>query len=231
MRTGGAPRLSLSATDNGMRALRSAVRRHADYLEVDVRVSKDDHLVLMHDVTVGRTTNGSGQVARKTGKRIHQLRLDDGGTVPYLRQALRLARSVDVRILVELKAMGTTASYQRLASLVDRFGSRRVTVMSSHRVYLDQFRVFAPFVDEAVVTRRAPSAAEAAQFGAVAVHHSAITDHWLATMDTARIRVFAWTVNTVPVWNRLSGAVDGIITDETPGYANYRRTASACNAA
>ena len=43
-------------------AIERAIALHCDYVEVDVRETKDGRLVLMHDATVNRTTNGSGRV-------------------------------------------------------------------------------------------------------------------------------------------------------------------------
>lgn len=216
------------ATENGMRALRAAVRRGADYLEVDVRVTRDDRLVLMHDDTVRRTTNGTGRVDAKTARGIQRLRLNDGGRVPGLRQALRLGRDAGVRVLVDVKDMGRAVSYRRLARAVRDLGGRRVVVMSRTRAYLDRFGRVAPKVARAVVTKERLGPRHFRQYGVAVVHHKAITHGWLAAMRDAGLPVFAWTVNTTSEWDRLSGRVQGVITDSTAGYADYRRSSSTC---
>ena len=48
--------------ENTLDAISTAFGCHADMVEVDVRLSKDGALVLMHDETVDRTTKGSGKV-------------------------------------------------------------------------------------------------------------------------------------------------------------------------
>ena len=50
------------APENTLAALRNAIRLGADYVEIDVRATKDGHLVIMHDGKVDRTTNGVGAV-------------------------------------------------------------------------------------------------------------------------------------------------------------------------
>src|SRR5437868_7957496 len=50
------------APENTLAAFRNAIRLGADYVEIDVRATRDGHLVIMHDSTVDRTTNGSGAV-------------------------------------------------------------------------------------------------------------------------------------------------------------------------
>lgn len=52
--------------ENTMAAFREAIRLGAQMIEFDVRLSKDGHLVVMHDVSVDRTTNGSGLVGDMT---------------------------------------------------------------------------------------------------------------------------------------------------------------------
>ena len=52
------------APENTIAAFRLAMAEGADGVELDVHISKDGHLVVIHDPTVDRTTNGSGKVGR-----------------------------------------------------------------------------------------------------------------------------------------------------------------------
>jgi glycerophosphoryl diester phosphodiesterase len=217
-----------AATENGMRALRSAARHDADYLEVDVRTTRDGRLVLMHDRTVGRTTNGTGRVHAKTARQIRRLRLNDGGRVPTLRRALRFGRRADMRVLVDVKAMGGARSYRRLARAVRDVGGGRVVVMSRNRRHLDRFGRLAPKVARAVVTRDNRRPRRYRRYGAAVVHHRSITRTWLGRMRDAGVPVYAWTVNSSSEWDRLSGRVRAVITDATAGYDDYRERSSAC---
>jgi glycerophosphoryl diester phosphodiesterase len=58
---------------NTMYAFRKAVRAGADMLELDIGVTKDDKVVVMHDTTVDGKTNGSGTIASKTLRQIRRL--------------------------------------------------------------------------------------------------------------------------------------------------------------
>jgi glycerophosphoryl diester phosphodiesterase len=60
---------------NTMYAFRRALQAGADMLELDVGVTRDDRVVVMHDTAVDRTTNGTGLISRKT---LRQLRRLDG---------------------------------------------------------------------------------------------------------------------------------------------------------
>lgn len=81
----------LSHTENTLAAFQAAIDLRADYFELDVRTTKDGKLVLMHDGTVDRTTNGKGEVAKMTFDEIRALEVKGGGKVPTFDEALALA--------------------------------------------------------------------------------------------------------------------------------------------
>ena len=58
---------------NTLYAYKSALDVGADMLELDIGVTKDDQVVIMHDTTLDRTTNGTGTIASKTLKQIEKL--------------------------------------------------------------------------------------------------------------------------------------------------------------
>lgn len=66
------------APENSLPAITAAFDDGAEIVELDVRLTKDGHPVLMHDTTVDRTTNGTGKVADLTLAQIKELRLKKG---------------------------------------------------------------------------------------------------------------------------------------------------------
>ncbi|HQF16727.1 MAG TPA: glycerophosphodiester phosphodiesterase family protein [Methanotrichaceae archaeon] len=93
------------APENTLKGLRAAFDCGAELAEVDVRLSSDGCLVLMHDETVDRTTGGQG--------RIEDLTLDDlkalsvgGEPIPTLQDALSLAEAMGRSLVVEMKEEG-----------------------------------------------------------------------------------------------------------------------------
>jgi glycerophosphoryl diester phosphodiesterase len=81
----------LSHTENTLAAFQAASDLGADFFELDVRTTKDGKLVLMHDGTVDRTTNGKGEVANMSFDEIRALEVRGGGKVPTFDEALALA--------------------------------------------------------------------------------------------------------------------------------------------
>jgi len=99
----------VGTAENSLAAIHLCVALGVDMIEIDVRSSRDGHLVLMHDETVDRTTDGSGPVGLLTLRELQQLRLRRGAgntsedltdeRVPTLEDALRAAKD---RVLVNL---------------------------------------------------------------------------------------------------------------------------------
>lgn len=97
------------SAENSLSAIEACIELGADMIEIDVRRTKDGELVLLHDETVDRTTNGSGLVSEMTFTNLREFRLlsTDGGkesdvtdeTIPSLKDALKTTKD---RILVNL---------------------------------------------------------------------------------------------------------------------------------
>ena len=100
---------SVKAPENTLAALEAAWRDGATLAEIDVRLTRDGHVVLMHDRTVDRTTTGHGPVEAMTLDEVRQLDAGSwfgeafrGERVPTLREVIAWARGKLV-LLVELK--------------------------------------------------------------------------------------------------------------------------------
>lgn len=84
--------------ENSLASIQSCIEKNIDIVEIDLRISADGEFVLIHDKTLERTTNGTGDVADKTLVQLKQLRLlDKDGNVteaqiPTLREALELMK-------------------------------------------------------------------------------------------------------------------------------------------
>lgn len=101
------------APENTMAGYQLAYDLGADLIETDVHKTKDGHLVIMHDYTVDRTTNGTGVVSSMTLEEIRQLDAGikfgpqfAGEKVPTFREYLQAFKGKDVVLLVEIKQAG-----------------------------------------------------------------------------------------------------------------------------
>ncbi|HAH04462.1 MAG: hypothetical protein UV78_C0045G0010 [Parcubacteria group bacterium GW2011_GWA2_43_17] len=76
--------------ENTLRSFRKALAMGADMIELDVWLTKDNHVVVIHDATVNRTTNGKGFVRDFTLAEIKQLNAGLGEAIPALTEVLAL---------------------------------------------------------------------------------------------------------------------------------------------
>lgn len=74
--------LAASAPENSIAALERCASLGIDIMETDVRMSRDGHLVIMHDATVDRTTDGHGRVSNFTLAELKRLRVRENGGGP-----------------------------------------------------------------------------------------------------------------------------------------------------
>src|SRR5262249_55590367 len=109
------------APENTLLAFAVAYDLGADGVECDLRRSRDDRLVIIHDAVVDRTTNGTGEVAMMRLNELHSL---DAGRhpripqrIPTLEETLTLARERDREVNLEIKA----------EAVEDAVGTARVT--------------------------------------------------------------------------------------------------------
>lgn len=105
--------------ENTLRAIQRAIDLGVDQIEVDARLTRDGHLVLMHDPRVDRTTNGTGSVADLTLAEIRHLDAGLGERVPTLEEALEITRG-KVTLQVELKGQRTAPAVVQAVAVAGR---------------------------------------------------------------------------------------------------------------
>lgn len=91
------------APEDTLAAFRNAIAQGADALEFDVQMTKDGELVVIHDQTVDRTTDGTGAVRNLTLAQIRSLDAGNGEKVPTFEEVLQLAKDSGIRLLPESK--------------------------------------------------------------------------------------------------------------------------------
>lgn len=93
--------------ENTLGGFEYALSLGCEYVETDVHLSKDGHLVLIHDDTVNRTTNGQGRVADLTLAELRALDAGQGRQIPLFQEVLDVVRGKAI-LLCELKGPWTT---------------------------------------------------------------------------------------------------------------------------
>ena len=95
--------------ENSLLAFQSAIALGSDLIELDVHQSRDGVIIVIHDATVDRTTDGAGAVGSLTSADLRRLRLrGPGGAssaehVPTLEEVLAAAAPSHAGLLIEVK--------------------------------------------------------------------------------------------------------------------------------
>lgn len=95
----------LGEPENTSRSFVRAVELGVDQIELDVHLSSDGQLVVIHDETVDRTTNGRGLVCNYAVKELKDLELAKGERIPTLSEVIAILRGRTI-LQIELKGLG-----------------------------------------------------------------------------------------------------------------------------
>ena len=107
--------------ENTMEAFKAALTLDVDQLETDVRITRDGELVLIHDATVDRTTNGSGKVCELTLAELKALDAGNGSKIPTLTELMELVKDhPTITLDIELKEYPTPGREELAYSICDR---------------------------------------------------------------------------------------------------------------
>jgi len=206
------------APPNTLAGVRKAIELGSDAIEIDVQASADGVPVLMHDLTVDRTTNGTGAVAEMT---FDQLRaLDAGGEPPpALAEVLAITRG-KVLLVMEIKQPGIEAQVARVVHETDSLDD--VMAWSFFPQALDGMRAAEPripcglLISPQSLSEWPEMRRLAMKIGAqaVSIFFSGVNDRVAADCRRSGLALYTWTPDAEPEIARLIDlGVDGICTN------------------
>lgn len=234
---------SALAPENTLPAFAAAIAQGADGIELDVQMTRDEHVVVIHDETVGRTTDGRGRVSDLT---LDALRRLDAGSwfnrayprrarteyaglkVPTLDEVLTMVRPTPLILCIELKPQG-----ERVAQMIG------ATLAAVRKAEMDDRVVYASFDHELMkqLKRQAPHAhtallydprkmgarwsareiirpAEEASARWVSLHYTQALPRVITAVRRAGLGMAVWTVNSKALGRLLTAlGVDALITN------------------
>jgi glycerophosphoryl diester phosphodiesterase len=227
--------------EHTMLAYETAMADGADVLELDVHATSDGVLVLMHDETVDRTTDGTGLIKGMTYQELAQLdagytfTTDDGATFPYRGMGLTvptlpevLEAYPDVPYVIELKQETPSIVAPFLQTCDDHGISDQMVASAFSVTLLQELRAAAPqmptgfAVPEVLTFMGLTKEAEATyeppgEFLQVPIEQAGIavlTPEFVERAERLDLKVHAWTINDETEMQMLVDlGVDGIITD------------------
>lgn len=139
------------APENSIAAIEHSIAVGVDVVELDLQLTRDSVLIVMHDATLNRTTTGKGRVADWTLDSIRTLKLKNGcgirtkHAVPTLEEALLAAKG---RVLVNLDK--ADRYFDLVAPVLERTGTTRQIVMKGSKPADEVLALYGQYLDEVI---------------------------------------------------------------------------------
>lgn len=139
------------APENSVAAIEHSIAVGVDVVELDLQLTRDSVLIVMHDATLNRTTTGKGRVADWTLDSIRTLKLKNGcgirtkHAVPTLEEALLAAKG---RVLVNLDK--ADRYFDLVVPVLERTGTTRQIVMKGSKPAEEVLALYGKYLDEVI---------------------------------------------------------------------------------
>jgi len=196
--------------ENSMAGIASV---EADLIEIDLRRTKDGVIVLIHDDTIDRTTDGTGKVSDLTLKEVKSFKLENDDVIPTFEDVL----SRDVLWKLDIKEPGFEAE---LMDILEKHAVRAV-ITSEHDEILEKVRSLNPSIvleaggtDEPTLSKDVVARAKRVDAKIISPEFNIITQEMVDDAHAADLEVHVWTVNEkVDIERMRSMGVDAITSD------------------
>ncbi len=201
--------------ENTLLSFSKAIELNADMIELDIRKTRDEQLVVIHDQTVDRTTNGKGKVSSMTYDQIQKLDAGQGEKVPSLKDALYLGKG-KTRFVIELKEPRCENETVRI---IEEFGLLDdVFIASFDRKILKCVKAIEPRIKTALISFSSFNLIEkglSLKTSAVAAYRYFVTSHLMNQAKLNKLFLFSWIVDDTNTCLKLKDmGIDGIVTNK-----------------
>lgn len=211
------------APENTLASFKKAIELGVDAIELDVQLCKSGELVVMHDDTVDRTTDGSGLVKKMKLKELKELDAGMGERIPTLEEVLDLVNR-RVKANIELKGPKTAKPAMKL---IDEYVKNKgwslddFIISSFKRKELKEARSFNPTIQIGVliskprlIDRWSFRFAQKIRARFICPGKKLVTKRFVCKAHKYGLKVFVWTANDPKDIKKLIKAgVDGIFSD------------------
>ncbi|WP_026708239.1 glycerophosphodiester phosphodiesterase [Flavobacterium frigidarium] len=206
--------------ENTLIGFEKALALGVDQIELDIHLSADGEIMVIHDETIDRTTNGSGCVNSLTCTELQQFRIKEQQHIPTLIEVLNL---IDRKCSVNIEIKSTNLA-DKLVTVLEQFITKKHWKFSQFIVSsfewdtLEKVRSLNPEISIGVLTdtniEDALAFAKKIRAQAINPDFQLLSKYNVSAMQQAGFQVFPWTVNEIEDIKKIqSYKVDGIISD------------------
>jgi glycerophosphoryl diester phosphodiesterase len=201
--------------ENTIRSLRKAINLGVDAVEIDVRLTKDNKLAVIHDTTLDRTTNGKGLVRNYTLEELKKFDAGKGEHIPSLSEVIDFVRN-KVELVIEIKDLGSESLVA--SAVLDEGVADSVMVTSFHPSSVLTIKELLPKIKTGVIFSsepiRAYELALHTKANAILPRIDRLSKTMVKQAHEHNVLVYTWVVNNkAEFFKALDLGVDGVASD------------------
>lgn len=201
--------------ENTLKSIEYAIEMGSDIIEIDLKMTKDRQIVLMHDDAVDRTTNGKGTVKDLTVQQLKTLDAGGGEGVPLLTEVMELFEKGAEKFMFDISSRGYE---EQIVELIHKHNFDTRSIISGAYDPLKFVKLLNPRLKIAPSFDLASdhSIMETAAMGAgiFNCHHASISREAVDMAHVYGLQVIAWGVNEIEnVHRMIEVGADGITSN------------------
>ena len=216
-----------SAPENTLPAYKLSKTKGFDTVETDVEWTSDNVPVLLHDSTIDRTSDGTGEISSMTFEQVRQYDFGSwksdayaGTKIPSFEEFIRLCRNLGLKAYVELKGYQTVDKVAILANIVKKYHmEENISWISFGSATLDNVKTILPEARLGVVCEGVTQNVVDAALGLknatnnIFIDTSSITDEMVQICIQNNLEVEMWTINNQSTMLNANSYVSGFTSD------------------
>lgn len=204
------------APENTLRSFKALLESKVSVVEFDIHESADGAWVVHHDDTLDRTTDSTGELAKKTWAELSLVRTKEGDLLPKLSDVLLLFKDTEFELQIEIKSFG---DFKKLGlKIQENIFCEKVTVISFNHNWLLEFKKLNPQIKTACLLFALPvnpvEIVKAANADRISLSVNWIDLDLVNKCHQAGIKVTAWNANNIETFEKMKAlGVDYLGTD------------------
>ena len=207
--------------ENSLEALESAKKKGADYAEMDIQLTRDNHFVVVHDYNLRRLTGRDARVRDLNLDEIRKLTISENGfesKIPTFEEYVKQAEKLKIKLLVELKPSGDEP--ENFAEMfVNKFRKlgveRKFKTMSLDLNLMRKIEKIAPEIETGFVIPLQFGDFDDSKIDFYVIEDFSYRRYLALKAHKKHRKIFVWTLNTrSEISKYLQEPIDGIISDE-----------------
>ena len=219
----------IEAPENTLSAYRLSKKMGFEYVECDVSFTSDGHAVLLHDGTIDRTSNGSGDISTLTLNEVKSLDFGSwfsaeyaGEQIPTFKEFIQLCKHIGLHPYIEIKGNISAERASELVAIVKRYGMQgKVTWISFYPTALTNIKNVDPFArlgfvsesgtEETIARANELKTEDNEVF--LNMGHYALSDTFINSCIENNLPLEVWTVNSEDIITNLDPYISGVTSD------------------